>query len=104
VNRRPGIVVANIGDSSFACGPFWEGITFSAMDQFRTLGDQSPGGGLPLLFNCMNNFYGMGGQPAGETMGMQQIARVGAGVNPDQMHAERVNASNPLPGIDAFPR
>jgi 2-oxoisovalerate dehydrogenase E1 component len=104
VNRKPGIVVANIGDSSFGCGPVWEGITFSAMDQFRQLWDQSLGGGLPIIFNCMNNFYGMGGQPHGETMGMQHIARIGAGVNPDQMHAERVNGYNALPVIDAFRR
>ena len=52
----------------------------------------------------MNNFYGMGGQPFGETMGMQFIARIGAGVNPEQMHAERVNGYDPLPVIDAFRR
>jgi len=104
VNRKPGIVVANIGDSSFGCGPVWEGITFSAMDQYRTLWDQALGGGLPILFNCMNNFYGMGGQPFGETMGMQYAARLGAGVNPEQMHAERVNGYDPLPVIDAFRR
>src|SRR5262245_2101263 len=52
----------------------------------------------------MNNFYGMGGQPLGETMGVQFIARIGAGVNPDQMHAERVNGYDPLPVIDAFRR
>jgi 2-oxoisovalerate dehydrogenase E1 component len=62
------------------------------------------GGGLPILFNCMNNFYGMGGQPFGETMGMQFIARLGAGVNPEQMHAERVNGYDPLPLIDAMRR
>jgi 2-oxoisovalerate dehydrogenase E1 component len=104
VNRKRGIVVCNIGDASFACGPVWEGITFSAMDQYRTLWDPSLGGGLPILFHCMNNFYGMGGQPFGETMGMQFIARIGAGVNPDQMHAERVNGYNPLAVIDAFRR
>ena len=104
VNRKRGIVVCNIGDASFACGPVWEGITFSAMDQYRTLWDPSLGGGLPILFNCMNNFYGMGGQPLGETMGMQFIARIGAGVNPDQMHAERVNGYDPLAVIDAFRR
>src|SRR3954451_18178279 len=104
VNRKPGIVVANIGDASFGCGPVWEGITFSAMDQYRKLWDGSLGGGLPIIFNCMNNFYGMGGQPVGETMGMQFIARIGAGVNPDQMHAERVNGYDPLPVIDAFRR
>src|SRR5437868_415776 len=104
VNRKPGIVVANIGDASFGCGPVWEGITFSAMDQYRNLWDASLGGGLPIIFNCMNNFYGMGGQPVGETMGVQFIARVGAGVNPEQMHAERVNGYDPLPVIDAFRR
>ena len=104
VNRKPGIVVANIGDASFGCGPVWEGITFSAMDQYRQLWDPSLGGGLPIIFNCINNFYGMGGQPFGETMGLQSIARLGAGVNPDQMHAERVNGYDPLPVIDAFRR
>ena len=104
VNRKPGIVVANIGDSSFGCGPVWEGITFSAMDQYRKLWDKSLGGGLPIIFNCMNNFYGMGGQPFGETMGVSTSPRVGAGVNPEQMHAERVNGYDPLPVIDAFRR
>jgi 2-oxoisovalerate dehydrogenase E1 component len=104
VNRKPGIVVCNIGDASFACGPVWEGITFASMDQYRTLWDPSLGGGLPILFNCMDNFYGMGGQPCGETMGMRQIARIGAGVNPEQMHAERVNGYDPLAVIDAFKR
>ncbi|HOL73192.1 MAG TPA: thiamine pyrophosphate-dependent enzyme [Bryobacteraceae bacterium] len=104
VNRKPGIVVCNIGDAAFACGPVWEGITFAAMDQYRTLWDPDLGGGLPIIFNCMNNHYGMGGQPAGETMGCQFIARIGAGVNPEQMHAERVNGYDPLPVIDAFRR
>jgi 2-oxoisovalerate dehydrogenase E1 component len=104
VNRKPGIVVCNIGDASFGCGPVWEGITFSAMDQYRKLWDPELGGGLPILFNCMNNFYGMGGQPFGETMGVQFIARIGAGVNPEQMHSERVNGYDPLPLIDAMRR
>jgi 2-oxoisovalerate dehydrogenase E1 component len=104
VNRKAGIVVANIGDASFGCGPVWEGITFSSMDQYRKLWDASLGGGLPIIFNCMDNFYGMGGQPNGETMGCQFIARLGAGVNPEQMHAERVNGYDPLAVIDAFRR
>jgi len=104
VNRKPGMVVCNIGDASFGCGPVWEGITFASMDQYRKLWDKSLGGGLPIIFNCMNNFYGMGGQPLGETMGVQFIARIGAGVNPDQMHSERVNGYDPLPVIDAFRR
>jgi len=104
VNRKPGIVVCNIGDASFGCGPVWEGISFSAMDQYRKLWDASLGGGLPILFNCFNNQYGMGGQTDGETMGYGMLARLGAGVNPDQMHAERVNGYDPLAVIDAFRR
>jgi 2-oxoisovalerate dehydrogenase E1 component len=104
VNRKPGIVVANIGDASFGCGPVWEGITFASMDQYRSLWDQALGGGLPILFHCMNNHYGMGGQPCGETMGCRFIARIGAGVNPDQMHAERVNGYDVLAVIDAMRR
>ena len=55
-NRRPGIVVANIGDAAAGCGPTWEAITFSAMEQYRTLWDADLGGAPPLLFNFLNNF------------------------------------------------
>jgi 2-oxoisovalerate dehydrogenase E1 component len=104
VNRKKGIVVANIGDASMACGPVWEGISFAAMDQFNALWDGDMKGGLPVLFNVMNNQYGMGGQTCGETMGYGMAARIGAGVNPDQMHAERVDGYNPLAIIDAYRR
>ncbi len=104
VNRKNGIVVANIGDASMGCGPVWEGMMFSAMDQFKTLWEEGYKGGLPVLFNFMNNQYGMGGQTRGETMGYDMLARVGAGVNPEQMHAERVDGYNPLAVIDAFKR
>ena len=104
VNRKPGMVVANIGDASLACGPVWEGITFSAMDQFNELWEGDMKGGLPVIINIMNNQYGMGGQTSGETMGYNIAARIGAGVNPDQMHAERVDGYNPLAVIDAYKR
>ena len=104
VNKKPGIVVANIGDASMGCGPVWEGMMFAAMDQYKTLWEGDYKGGLPVLFNFMNNQYGMGGQTKGETMGYDILARVGAGVNPEQMHAERVDGYNPLAVIDAFRR
>ena len=104
VNRKPGLVVANIGDASMACGPVWEGITFAAMDQFRELWEGDMRGGLPVIINIMNNQYGMGGQTCGETMGYGIAARIGAGVNPEQMHAERVDGYNPLAVIDAYKR
>ncbi len=104
VNRKKGIVVANIGDASMACGPVWEGLAFATMDQFNELWEGDMKGGLPLIVNIMNNQYGMGGQTCGETMGYSVAARIGAGVNRDQMHAERVDGYNPLAVIDAYKR
>jgi 2-oxoisovalerate dehydrogenase E1 component len=104
VNRKKGIVVANIGDASMGCGPVWEGMTFASMNQFKELWSGEYQGGMPIIFNFMNNQYGMGGQPEGETMGFEALARVGAGVNPEMMHAERIDGYNPLAVIDAFKR
>ena len=104
VNQKPGIVVANIGDASMGCGPVWEGMVFSSMDQFRLLWEEEYRGGLPIIFNFMNNQYGMGGQTKGETMGYDVLARVGAAFAPYQMHTERVDGYNPLAVIDAFRR
>lgn len=104
INRRPGIVIANIGDASMGCGPVWEAMMLAAMDQYRTLWGKEIGGAPPMLFNFMNNFYGMGGQPKGETMGFDMLARVGLGVNPKAMHAERVDGYNPLAVADAIAR
>jgi 2-oxoisovalerate dehydrogenase E1 component len=59
-------------------------------------------GGLPLIFNIMNNQYAMGGQTRGETMGYEMAARLGAGINPDQMYAERIDGYQPLAVIDAI--
>jgi len=104
INRQAGIVIANIGDASMGCGPVWEAMNFASMDQFHTLWDENLGGRPPILFNFMNNFYGMGGQPQGETMGFGMLARAGLGVNPDAMHAERVDGYNPLAVADAIER
>ena len=104
VNRKPGIVIANIGDASMGCGPVWEALNFAAMGQFKRLWNESHRGGLPIIFNFMNNFYGMGGQTTGETMGWDFLARIGGGVNPEAMHAERVDGYNPLAVADAIAR
>ena len=104
VDRKPGIVIANIGDASMGCGPVWEAITFAAMDQYRALWDSDLGGNPPIIFNFMNNFYGMGGQTKGETMGFDTLARVGLGVNPEAMHAESIDGYNPLAVADAIER
>lgn len=104
VQRKEGIAVANIGDASMGCGPVWEALGFASMGQFSRLWPEDMRGGLPIIFNFMNNFYGMGGQPIGETMGFERLARVGAGINPDNMQAECVDGNNPLSLADAYAR
>ena len=104
VNRKKGIVICNIGDGSLGCGPVWEAINFTAMDQFSQLWEEGYRGGLPIIFNFFNNLYGMGGQTMGETMGYNILARFGAGVNPEQMYSERVDGYDPLAVIDAMKR
>ncbi|MDR1862729.1 MAG: dehydrogenase, partial [Treponema sp.] len=105
INYKPGIVISNVGDAALGCGPVWEAMCIAAMDQYKTLWPKDgPHGAPPILYNFFNNFYGMGGQTSGETMGYQILARVGAGVNPDNMHAERVDGYNPLAVADAVER
>lgn len=104
INKKKGIVIANLGDGAVGCGPVWEAMNMSAMDQFKMLWEEGYKGGLPIIFNFFNNHYGMGGQTWGETMGYQILARIGAGINPEQMHAERIDGYNPLAVIDAIKR
>lgn len=103
-NRKQGIVISNVGDGALGRGPVWEAMNFACMDQFNTLWEEAYRGGLPIIFNFFNNFYGMGGQTVGETMGYGHLARIGAGLSPTSMHAERVDGSNPLAVIDAMRR
>jgi 2-oxoisovalerate dehydrogenase E1 component len=104
VNRKPGIAVANIGDASTGCGPVWESMNFAAMGQFRQLFEEGTRGGLPVLFFFVNNFYGMGGQTIGETMGYERLSRIGAGVNRQSMHAQTIDGNNPLAVREAVQR
>ena len=104
VQRAGGISVANIGDASTGCGPVWEALNFATQGQFWSLWDEDYRGGLPVVFAFMNNFYGMGGQTRGETMGFQHLACLAAGINKFNLHAETVDGNNPLAVADAFKR
>jgi 2-oxoisovalerate dehydrogenase E1 component len=104
VRARGGIVVANVGDGSTGAGPVWEALNFAAMRQLRTLWDEQHRGGLPVLFFFVNNFYAMGGQTNAETMAYDRLARVGAGLNEDALHAETVDGNDPLAVADAVRR
>ena len=102
LRAEKGIVVANAGDGAVGCGPVWEAMNFAGMDQYNRLWRKK--GGLPILFNFVNNGYGMGGQTSGETMSYGVLARIGAGINPQQMHAERIDGYNVFAVIDALRR
>lgn len=102
--RDGGITVAHVGDGASGCGPVWEAMNFAAMGQYSRLWRDGGGQGLPVLFFFTNNFYAMGGQTAGETMGWDRLARIGAGVAPTALHAETVDGMNPLAVADAVAR
>ena len=101
---QSGITVATSGDGSTGCGPVWEAMNFASMGQLRSLWDKEVRGGLPVLFLFTNNFYAMGGQTSGETMAWDRLARIGAGINSDALHAETVDGTNPLAVADAVAR
>lgn len=99
-----GITVSMTGDGATGCGPVWEAMNFAAMAQYDRLWDDAYKGGLPVLFFVNNNFYAMGGQTMGETMGWDRLSRIGAGINAAAMHAETVDGTNPLAVADAVAR
>ena len=103
--RSGGIAVANIGDGSTGCGPVWEAMNFAAMAQYDTLWTDARKGGLPVLFFFNNNFYAHGrpDRSARRWAGTAS-SRIGAGINPEAMHAETVDGSNPLAVADAVAR
>ena len=98
------ICVTYAGDGSTGCGPVWEAMNFASMAQFKTLWKTDKKGALPVLFVFNNNFYAMGGQTMGETMGWDRLSRIGAGINAEAMHAETVDGTNPLAVADAVQR
>ncbi len=98
------IAVALSGDGSTGCGPVFEAMNFAAMAQYKTLWTDAQKGGAPVLFCFNNNFYAMGGQTIGETMGWDRLSRIGAAINPEAMHAETVDGTNPLAVADAVAR
>lgn len=103
INKKKGVAVALLGDGCMSCGPVWESISMATMDQYKTLWGEH-GGGVPLIYNVFNNLYAMGGQTNGETLGVGNVSRIGAGVCPNQMHAETVDGFNPLAVMDAYER
>ena len=102
LQNQSGLVVASVGDAATGTGQMWESFNFASMAQLHTLMDEAHRGGLPIVFFIVNNFYGMGGQTLGETMAFDRVARIGAGVNAQGMHAQTVDGNNPIAVADAM--
>ena len=102
--QEGGIAVAFAGDGATGCGPVYEAMNFGAMAQYDRLWPEPYKGGLPVLYFFTNNFYAMGGQTSGETMGWDRLSRIGAGTSPTNLHAETVDGANPLAVLDAVSR
>lgn len=94
--QRGRLVVSLIGDGAMCNGISLEAMNFAAQRQFKK--------GLPVIFVCENNQYAMTGQTFGEVTGVDFLARRGAGIAVDNMHAEVVNGMDTLAVYDAVQR
>ncbi len=94
--QRGRVVVSFVGDGANANGISMEAMNFAAQKQFES--------GLPVIFVIENNQYAMTGQTIGEVTGVDFLARRGAGIAMDNMHAEVVNGMNVLAVYDAIKR
>lgn len=94
--QRGRVVVSLVGDGANANGISMEAMNFAAQKQFES--------GLPVIFVIENNQYAMTGQTVGEVTGVDFLARRGAGIAMDNMHAEVVDGMNVLAVYDAVKR
>ncbi len=94
--RRGRVVASLVGDGANANGISLEAMNFAAQKQFKS--------GLPVIFVIENNQYAMTGQTVGEVTGVDFLARRGAGIAMDNMHAEVVNGMDVLAVYDAVKR
>ena len=75
------------------------------MGQLTKLWSDDMKGGLPVIFNDLQQPVRHGWPDPRRDHGATTFpARMGAGFNPNQMHAERVDGFNPLAVIEAYGR
>ncbi|MDR0855477.1 MAG: hypothetical protein LBN25_03815, partial [Christensenellaceae bacterium] len=117
--NETGVVICNLGDAALGAGVVYESMNFAASDQFKELwhkdtasaetadtGTQTVQDGrtLPVIYAIVNNGYGVSGRTQGETMAFREPCRIGMGVSPTNLYAERINGNNVFAVIDAFTR
>ncbi len=98
------VVCCFAGDGAYANGVVLEALNWAAQEQFANhlAGDHAFG--LPVIFFIQNNHYGMTHRTDEEVMGVDHLARRGAGFSQNNMHAEVVNGMDVLAVRDAVDR
>ena len=101
---RGNVVCCFAGDGAYANGVVLESLNFAAQAQFTNHYANGHKFGLPVIFLCCNNHYGMTHRSDDEVMGVERLARRAAGFSDTNMHAEIVNGMNVLAVRDAVQR
>ena len=93
-----GCVIANMHENAACDGRAWEAFCLAESGAYRDAKKKNEG--LPILFTMSRS------RDFGENTAVIKrcIARVCAGLDPNSMHAEAVNGSDPLAVIDAVTR
>ncbi|MCK4823122.1 pyruvate dehydrogenase, partial [bacterium] len=97
------VTLCFVGDGALNNGISHESMNMACMAQF-TNGLMSKKWGVPTIFCCVNNQYGMAGQQRGEVTGVSFLAQRCFGYNEEAMHAEVVNGTDVLAVRDATKR
>lgn len=98
------VVCCFAGDGAYANGAPLESLNMACMDQFTNPDITPTPFGVPVIYCIVNNLYGMTGRMVGEVMGVDYLAKRGAGFKDNAMKAEVVNGMDVLAVRDAIRR
>ena len=98
------VVCCFAGDGAYANGVVLEALNWASQDQWTNHLAGARAAGLPVIYLIVNNHYGMTHRTDEEVMGVDHLARRGAGFAQDNMHAETVNGMDVLAVRDAIER
>jgi len=101
--RNGRVVCCFAGDGAYANGAPLESLNMASMEQFIDPKMNRAPFGVPVIYCIQNNLYGMTGR-LDEVMGVEYLARRGAGFKENNMQAEVVNGMDVLAVRDAILR
>ena len=104
VQERQGIACCCLYASAYKEGALLEAVSFASMNQYHTLWEDRRRGGLPVLYQIIEERNPLLPGPETETQSCESPARIAAAAEPRQLYAERVRGDNPLAVVDAIRR